>query len=74
MKTLIINGSPRKNGDTVSLINELLKTLAGDVERIDAYYDALSHVLIVDFVGRMKVVLLMTKCKMFIRSLMKLIM
>lgn len=29
MKTLIFNGSPRKNGDTVSLIQEVTKNLKG---------------------------------------------
>jgi len=32
MKTLIINGSPRKNGDTEVLINEFVKHLKGDVK------------------------------------------
>ncbi len=36
MKTLIFNGSPRKNGDTVSLIRELTAHLNGEVRRIDA--------------------------------------
>lgn len=38
MKTLIFNGSPRKNGDTVSLLNEFTKNLNGDYKVIDAYY------------------------------------
>jgi multimeric flavodoxin WrbA len=38
MKTLILNGSPRKNGDTVSLLNILKKNLAGEVKIVDAYY------------------------------------
>lgn len=42
MKTLIINGSPRKNGDTVSLINELTKQLNGDYIIADAYYSDIS--------------------------------
>lgn len=37
MKTLIFNGSPRKNGDTVSLINHLTKQLPGEYKIIDAY-------------------------------------
>ncbi len=36
METLIFNGSPRKNGDTVSLIRELRKSLTGTVTVIDA--------------------------------------
>lgn len=37
MKTLILNGSPRENGDTVSLIRELTKKLPGEHRIIDAY-------------------------------------
>ena len=37
MKTLIFNGSPRTNGDTVYLINELTRRLTGEVKIIDAY-------------------------------------
>ncbi len=36
-KTLIINGSPRPNGDTATLINELKKHLTGEVVEISAY-------------------------------------
>lgn len=39
MKTLILNGSPRKKGDTVSLINEMVSRLEGDVYHFSAYYD-----------------------------------
>lgn len=39
MKTLILNGSPRKNGDTVSLLNEMKKHLKGEVIIISAYND-----------------------------------
>lgn len=38
MKTLIINGSPRKNGETVSLIKELTKQLNGEYKILDTYY------------------------------------
>ncbi len=38
MKTLIINGSPRKNGNTITLLNELKKHLHGDIYKIDTYY------------------------------------
>lgn len=37
-KTLIINGSPRKEGNTVAMINELKKHLEGEVIEISAYY------------------------------------
>jgi len=37
MKTLIFNGSPRKNGDTMALINELTKYLKGEYKIIEAY-------------------------------------
>jgi len=42
MKTLIINGSPRRNGDTASLLNELKKHLSGEVVEISAYHDKIS--------------------------------
>ena len=37
MKTLIINGSPRPSGDTVSLIRRLEESLAGEYRVLDAY-------------------------------------
>ncbi|MBN1055596.1 MULTISPECIES: GNAT family N-acetyltransferase [unclassified Clostridium] len=37
MKTLIFNGSPRKDGDTVSLINELVKQLNGEYRIVNTY-------------------------------------
>lgn len=37
MKTLIFNGSPRKNGNTMVLINKLRDTLHGSVKIINAY-------------------------------------
>ncbi len=39
MKTLIINGSPRKRGDTTELLTALKKQLAGEIVEISAYYD-----------------------------------
>ena len=38
MKTLIINGSPRPDGNTVSLIRELKKHLKGEVVEVSAFY------------------------------------
>ena len=38
MKTLIINGSPRKNGNTATLLNELKKHLNGETHQVDTYY------------------------------------
>ena len=38
MKTLILNGSPRKNGDTKTVINRLTTLLEGEVKIVDAYY------------------------------------
>ena len=38
MKTLIINGSPRPDGNTVSLIRELKKHLEGEVVEVSAFY------------------------------------
>lgn len=37
MKTLILNGSPRKSGDTVSLINKVVKNLEGEYKIVHAY-------------------------------------
>ena len=37
MKTLILNGSPRKNGDTVSLIRVITEKIAGEYRIVDAY-------------------------------------
>lgn len=37
MKTLILNGSPRKNGDTAALISHLLENLLGKVKIVNAY-------------------------------------
>ncbi len=42
MKTLIINGSPKKNGNTVFLINELKSNLKGEIAEISAYYDKIA--------------------------------
>ena len=42
VKTLIINGSPRKNGDTMTLVNEMIKYLEGEVKIINTYYDNIS--------------------------------
>lgn len=37
MKTLIFNGSPRKNGDTAAMINFLMERLIGEVKIVNAY-------------------------------------
>ena len=37
MKTLILNGSPRKDGDTAFLINKLLSRLQGEYKIVDCY-------------------------------------
>lgn len=37
MKTLIFNGSARKNGDTQSLIEELVRQLEGEILIVDAH-------------------------------------
>ena len=37
MKTLIINGSPRVNGDTVRLINIFKEKINGEYMTVDAY-------------------------------------
>ena len=42
MKTLILNGSPRVHGDTVSLINRLTESLKGEYRIVDAYRSNIS--------------------------------
>lgn len=42
MKTLILNGSPRRNGDTVTFINKLTEQLNGEYKIVDAYYSDIS--------------------------------
>lgn len=37
MKTLILNGSPRKNGDTMTWVNEFIKQLDGEYKIVNAY-------------------------------------
>lgn len=37
MKTLILNGSPRKNGDTASLVEIITKRVVGEHRIVDAY-------------------------------------
>ena len=37
MKTLILNGSPRENGDTVSLIKIATEKIVGEYKLINAY-------------------------------------
>ena len=37
MKTLIFNGSPRKNGDTISLLKKLESLLIGEYKVLNAY-------------------------------------
>lgn len=41
-KTLILNGSPRKNGDTSALVDALCKRLDGEVKLVSCYYDKIS--------------------------------
>ena len=38
MTTLIINGSPRKNGNTAAFLSALKERLDGDVFQVDTYY------------------------------------
>lgn len=42
MNTLIINGSPRKNGDIAFLLTELKNHLSGEVKLIDTYSTSIS--------------------------------
>ena len=42
MKTIIFNGSPRKNGDTAAMIAEMKKQLHGEVIVLDCYREKIS--------------------------------
>lgn len=42
MKTLVINGSPRKNGNTTALIRELKAHLDGELIEISAFYGGIA--------------------------------
>ena len=42
MKTLILNGSPRKNGDTASLLRILTGSLHGEFRVVDCYREDIS--------------------------------
>jgi multimeric flavodoxin WrbA len=39
LKTLILNGSPHKNGDTAYIINKLKEQIEGEFIEINAYFD-----------------------------------
>ena len=45
MKTLLINGSPRPNGNTAALIAELKKELNGEIMEISAFYSNIAPCL-----------------------------
>ena len=42
MKTLILNGSPRRSGDTAALLDVLKAHLDGDIYEVSCYYDDIS--------------------------------
>ena len=42
MKTLILNGSPKKDGDTAALIAQLTAHLQGEVRVVSAHFDNIS--------------------------------
>jgi len=42
MKTLIFNGSPRKNGDTMEMIKKLTENLHGEIKIVNAYNSEIS--------------------------------
>lgn len=42
MKTLILNGSPKRTGDTTALIQELVKHLDGEVQVVSSHFDGIS--------------------------------
>jgi len=42
MRTLILNGSPRLNGDTAALVAALRSELSGSIDEVNAYHDRIS--------------------------------
>ena len=42
MKTLVINGSPRENGHSMTLVNEITKHINGDIKIVNTYFDSIS--------------------------------
>ncbi len=42
MKTLILNGSTRRNGDTDALINEFCNNILGEVKVVSSHFDEIS--------------------------------
>lgn len=40
-KTLILNGSPRRGGDTAALLERLIPMLEGEIRQINAYHDGI---------------------------------
>lgn len=38
MKTLIFNGSPRRKGDTASMLDYFMEELGGEIKVVDAYF------------------------------------
>lgn len=42
MKTLILNGSPRKKGDTAALLDIFRENMPGEIKTINAYYCGVS--------------------------------
>lgn len=42
MKTLLINGSPRRNGNTAALIRELKQHLEGEIIELSAFYSGIA--------------------------------
>lgn len=49
IKTLIFNGSPKKNGNTTFLIDLLIKNLSGEKKVVNAYYENISACLDCNF-------------------------
>ena len=42
MKTLVVSGSPRMSGDSMTLANEMIRHLDGEVHIVHTYYDNIS--------------------------------
>lgn len=49
MKTLILFGSPKKNGETANLLNSILKDLSGEIILVDCFKQKISPCLDCDY-------------------------
>lgn len=65
MKTLIWNGSPRKNGDTVSLLEQTVNKLDGEYKIVNAYFVRYHRAWIAVSAGQKQDVPYRMKCRKY---------